>query len=421
MSRWHWYFSQIINSLWLRASIYGIGGVVTALVSIYAGRFLPEDMSEIIGADAVDSILHILASSMLAVTIFSVSTMVSAYSAATTNVTPRATKLLIEDKLSHRALSTFLGIFIFSIVGIIALSAGIYGAAGRMVLYLVTIAIVGIIIITLIRWIEYLSRLGRVGETILRVEETATKSLEERLRHPYLGAVPLKSAQDIPTDTVAVFADQVGYIQHIDMNALSGVAEKHELKIYIRAMPGVLVDPGLPLAAVTQGTNIESLKEIQEAFIIDKERSFRQDPRYGLVVLGEIATRALSPAINDAGTAIHVISVGLRILSLWAGRERFIEGDKEIKHARIHAPGLSIDDLFEDFFAPIAEAGSGTTAVTIRLQRALVALDRTGDIDLRRLARHHAAIAVERGLLMLKLQSDKDLLEKAAVLAIRQP
>src|SRR6476661_3532469 len=78
MSRWRWFFAILSRRLWVRASIYGVLAVFTALVSIYIERYIPENIPRKIGADAVDGILHILASSMLAVTIFSLSTMVSA-------------------------------------------------------------------------------------------------------------------------------------------------------------------------------------------------------------------------------------------------------------------------------------------------------------------------------------------------------
>src|SRR5690606_41571550 len=70
------------------------------------------------------SLLNIIASSMLAVTTFSLGVMTAAFSAATTNVTPRATRLLMEDDLTNNVLSTFIGAFLFSIVGIIVLKTG---------------------------------------------------------------------------------------------------------------------------------------------------------------------------------------------------------------------------------------------------------------------------------------------------------
>lgn len=74
---------------------------------------IPESVSVKVGAEAVDNILNILASSMLAVTTFSLSIMVTAYGSATTNVTPRATRLVVEDVTTQNVLATFIGSFIF--------------------------------------------------------------------------------------------------------------------------------------------------------------------------------------------------------------------------------------------------------------------------------------------------------------------
>src|SRR5690606_1857177 len=118
-------------------SLMALIGVVTAAAGVVLAPFVPDSWTITIGAQAIDGILNVLASSMLAVTVFSVSTMVSAYSAATSNVTPRATKLLLQDKPSQNVLGTFIGSFLFSLVGIIALSTGLYGSQGRAILLVV--------------------------------------------------------------------------------------------------------------------------------------------------------------------------------------------------------------------------------------------------------------------------------------------
>ena len=75
------------------------------------------------------------------------------------------------------------------------------------------------------------------------------------------------------------------------------------------------------------------------------------------VVLSEIASRALSSAVNDPGTAIHVIGVGLRVLMLWP--ERSLEEDSEKPmFPAVHVRALAVADMFEDFFMPIARDGA---------------------------------------------------------------
>ncbi len=70
ISHWQWVLLQISRKLWFRATLFAIAAVVTALVSILFKSFIPSSFSIKVGAEAVDNILNILASSMLTVTTF---------------------------------------------------------------------------------------------------------------------------------------------------------------------------------------------------------------------------------------------------------------------------------------------------------------------------------------------------------------
>lgn len=401
MARWLWQLKRIISTLWFRATIFGIIGVITAMLAFYFRHAIPEDVSQKIGADAVDSLLNIIASSMLAVTTFSLSTMVAAYSAATTNVTPRSTKLLLEDKVSQTALSTFLGAFIYSLVGIVALKIGIYGSSGRLILFVVTIMVLAVIVLTLIRWIEYLSRLGRVSETINRVEQAARRATMARIKSPYLGGVKLKAKEFTPPEGAhTITSKNIGYIQFIDMDALSAIAEQEEGQIYIQSLPGAFVTPSRTLAYIT-GIDAEKFsKKIEQAFVTSDDRSFEQDPRFGMIVLSEIASRALSPAINDPGTAIDVIGTSVRVLALWGDQEVTVDEGYAPQYPRVHVAPLAYQDIFDDIFLPIARDGAGMWEVALAVQKALIALSHYPDAEFRA-----AAIATSKKALLFAEQS----------------
>jgi uncharacterized membrane protein len=48
-------------------------------------------------------------------------------------------------------------------------------------------------------------------------------------------------------------------------------------------------------------------KAVRECFVLSTTRSHDQDPRFCLIVLSEVALRALSPAVNEPGTAIAAV------------------------------------------------------------------------------------------------------------------
>ncbi len=100
MPRWRWIWRRMTRRLWLRASLIGLMGIATAILAAVVERFIPLQLPGVIAAEAVDSLLNIIASSMLAVTTFSLSVATSAFGSSTTNVTPRSTRLLVEDRLT---------------------------------------------------------------------------------------------------------------------------------------------------------------------------------------------------------------------------------------------------------------------------------------------------------------------------------
>lgn len=406
MTKLNWTWLLLSRQLWFRASLIGLLAVLAAILGLLAEQFLPWDKVVPVSPQSVDKILSVLTSSMLAVTTFSVSVMIAAYGSATSNVTPRATTLLMQDRTTLNVLSTFIGSFIFGVVGTIVLQTGYYGDKGRLVLFLTSIGVIAIIVVSLLRWIDHLTRFGRVGETTAKVEEAASGAMRDRLQHPYLDSHPYLSDAP-PAHAEPVFPLQAQYIQYIDIPALQAFAAAHELQLVIAANPGTFLWPGRPLAWVYPPEKLPEgyADTVRTAYSLSDQRSYDQDPRFGLVVMSEIAARALSPAVNDAGTAIDVISRLTRTLALW-GDAIGNEATNEIVHTNLHVPPLRSHDLFEDAFAVIARDGASMVEVHIRLRKALQSLARLGDADFQENARTFAAMALARAKAALSLDSD---------------
>ncbi|MEO8683689.1 MAG: DUF2254 domain-containing protein [Devosia sp.] len=415
-SRWFWIAIQLTRRIWVRASLFSVLAIVTALIGIALSPYIPSDLPAKIGADAVDHILGIIASSMLTVTTFSLSVMVSAYSAATSNVTPRATQLVMEDSTTQNVLSTFVGSFLFSLVGIIVLSTGAYGAQGRVVLFAATIAVIVLIVATLLRWIDHLSRLGRVIETTARVEQAASKAMRHRHQNPYMGGRPLDGSITISPQARPVHSSDIGYVQHVDMAELSNLVGEGDGRIYLNATPGEFVDPTQPLAWALGIESDDTDKAVRKCFSIADTRSFDQDPRFGASVLAEIASRALSPAINDPGTAIDVIGRAVRILAIWVEPVE----EPEPSYPNVFVPALELGDIFDDLFTPIARDGASVVEIGLRLQKAFLMLSRFGKGKFSTEARRHATEALQRAEHALPIEADKVRVRSAADQVLQQ-
>lgn len=153
-------------------------------------------------------------------------------------------------------------------------------------------------------------------------------------------------------------------------------------------------------------------KRIVDCFSIGDVRSFDQDPRFGACVLTEIASRALSPAVNDPGTAIDVISRALRILHAWRGPVD--EKSCEPVNPRWRVVFIDVADLFDDLFTPISRDGAAVVEVGLRLQKAFAVLADLGP-EFRKSAIRHSKQAIDRAEAAMDLKADLIRLRAAAI------
>lgn len=359
---------RITRQVWFRAALMTLGGILLALLAGLLGAWITAPTSIDLGQGSVSTLLQIIASSMLAVSTFSLTIMVTAYSSAATSGTPRATQLLIEDRTSQNVLSLFIGSFTFALVGIVALSTGYYDEEGRTVLFLGTLAVIVLIVIALLRWINHLAHFGRVADTIDRVEQAALEVVCEYAERPTMGGVPLRRLPRRPLR--AVHGSRVGYVTQLDMTKLQSAAESAETDVYVVATPGRQADVVVPLAYVPAESPEDVDEAVRQAFLVDDHRTFESDPRLGVIALSEIGIRALSSAVNDPGTAIEVIAALERVFAAMADAEPRLGPDYD----RVHVREVQLADLVTDAFRPLARDGAGFVEVHLRLQRTLGAL-----------------------------------------------
>ena len=413
VERLRFLWNRMGEQLWVRpftVCLLSIAVVFAAKIidgSDYA-KYAPE-----IALDSVESLLSLMATSMLVIATFSVSSMVSAYAAASSTATPRSFTLILADDVSKNALSTFVGAFIFSVVALAAVKNAFFNKAGLFILFIMTIFVFGMVIVTFVRWVDTIARLGRIGTTIEKVEQATEDALKRRQLRPNLGGTP---ATNCSGSGNAVYTKQVGYVQYINMVSLQNWAEEIDAHIVVSALPGTFASPNQALAYVhysTETPSNEDILKLVNAFQIGHNRTFEDDPRFGLVTLSEIAARALSPAVNDSGTAIKVIGTFVRLFT--AFHEASEKGNQnEVEYDRVAVPEISIFDMFDDAFMTIGRDGASAVEVCVRLEKALSSLESLDNEEMTKAATYHKALALKRSSMMLNIEEDLAAVKSAA-------
>lgn len=388
---------QMWRTLWIRATIISALGFVAAALSPLIATIIPSDVLVKIKGDTVRSLLDILANSMLTVTTFSLTIMVTTHLTASQQVTPRVHRLLRSDTRTQTVLATFIGAFVFSLTSIVLLQLGAVGEAGFAALYVATLGVIGLVILSILRWVGHLSSLGSLEDSVRKVQREAQSALESRYASPFLGGEPPRS---IDNEYHTVFSATRGFVQHIDTGKISEHLESWAARFHLGVAPGDLVRVGDALGTLEVEAMDEAMEEdVRECFTLGDARTYEQDAIFGITVLTEIAERALSPAINDPQTAIDVLA---RLTELLEGLQNELPVE-EPGAPGVHVPRLEIGRAVEAAFTPIARDGAAFVEVQLEVQANLTRLADCANDDVAeaaRIASRHAMAYAEKGLLL---------------------
>jgi uncharacterized membrane protein len=375
---WLW-LSRLWRRPGIRISAFGGAALLVALIAPLLDQTLPSSLAERFSRDAVLPILNILASSMLAVTTFSLGIMVQAFRSAAGQATPRVYRLLMQDMTTLNVMSVFVGAFLFSLASIVMFRAGFYGDSAAVIVFAMTMVCILLIVVAILRWIAHLSQLGSLHHTLTLVERSATQPLERLAKTPNLGARPASDAPRAPDDAKALRSPESGYVQFISLAELNEQLKKQGATLWVYTPPGSWVLKGTPLAYVEGECDLSALLE---NFTLGDERTVEQDARFGLVILSEVASRALSPGVNDPGTAIDVIHRIERIL--WSMGQGMSDPKRDTKpqFEQVIIGTVSATNLLHDGFASLMQDGGDRFDVMAQMLKAANRLSKSDWPDL---------------------------------------
>jgi uncharacterized membrane protein len=361
------------NSLWVYPVLALVAGLVLARVMI---QF--ETDSGWVGTmdpDSVRAVLGTLAGSIFTFIVFVCSSLLLVVQLASAQLTPRMIGVLFENRVTKLTLALFVFVFSFTIsvlvrVGNFAppLSANIAGwsAAACICLFIYLIDHIG----KLLRPSGALRSVASRGHKV--IESVYPRRLDVA-KSTSAGAATLTGKA--PTRTVVSPRD--GVILAFDIKGIVALAARHACVVELVPQVGNYVAPGDPLFRIYDATDFPADKLLQ-SIAIGMERTMEQDPAFALRVIVDIASKGLSPAINDPTTAVLAID---RIQHLLRHLGRRQLDDEKVRDQAGHVRLLYRTPNWEDFVAlgvtEIRQFGGSSMQITRRLRGMLENLIKT--------------------------------------------
>jgi uncharacterized membrane protein len=217
---------------------------------------------------------------------------------------------------------------------------------------------------------------------------------------PYFGG---QRSAETPARGFDIYPNDFGYVQTIDGATLGAVSDDLDGKVHLLVGVGDWIDPSRPLLRCQTKPDVPQAERLRAAFSIGTDRLFEDDPVYGLVVLAEVAVRALSSGENDPGTALDVIATSVRVLAHWSDT---LDDIPKVRHPNLYVRGADLHVVFDEAFRWVARDGAAQLEVQLRLQDGLAALAMHDPQRFGQPARHVAAEAMERSRLAMTHKPD---------------
>jgi uncharacterized membrane protein len=331
-----------------------------------------------ISLDSARQVLGVIASSIIGVGGVAFSITMVALTLTSGQYGPKILRSFLEDGLSKLTLGLFLGVYVYTLIVL----AG-YSQTDRPQLTIIVslvlafsalLAFVGFIhrTATDLQADNIIHRIGRQLQRTLRdlVADDAFLGRSQTIRtwrRAARGYRPLPVAS-----TVA------GYVQTIDYGGLVAWCVTNDCVLQVRTRAGDFVVEGLCLFKIfgynSEGTD-DVVEQLNARIVVGPLRTPVEDPEYAITQLSQLAARALSPGINDPGTAITCVD--------WftLGLARVVDHDlpgcvflDQEKRPRLLCRGVSFQGILKAIYAPLRQFSKSDIAVTARLLESLYRL-----------------------------------------------
>ena len=368
-------WDRLTTGFWFVPSMMAAGAVALSFATVYLDESIPLELAQKIawiyggGPQGAAGVLTAIAGSMITIVGLVCSLTLVVLSLTSSQFGPRLLRNFIRDRVTQVVLGTFFAAFLYClfVLRTIRRTDGSEFVPHISVTIGVLFAVAGLAV--LIFFVHHMATSIQADTLIARVSDELTSTIN-RL---YPEGVGEGDGPDVPPPDGAsglVSADEDGYAQAVDAEAVMAAAREHDVVIELLHRPGHYVLMGAPVARVWPAGRVSDAltKAVNDAIDRGPARTPHQDVEFVINQLVEIALRALSPGINDPFTAVTCIdrlASGLARLAKRTPPSMYrTDADGRL---RVIAHAVRFPNAMDAAFNQIRQFARNSAAILIRL------------------------------------------------------
>ncbi|MBA1272684.1 DUF2254 domain-containing protein [Stutzerimonas azotifigens] len=366
-------YQRIVSSIAFVPALITLGLVLLCLISIVLELTWLQPYKEDVKLGLVNNannarlILGTLVGGIVSLMVFSFSMVMVVLNSASSSLSPRVIPSLISSRSHQIILGIYLGTIIDSLLLILTIQEGED----------ITIPSLGIFfalalgIISLCLFIAFIRGISQSIQVDYILYGIFKKTRQELLRQQRnLEQQPQRPEWPEDDEWMVVRARRSGYFKALNVDAVHDLLCRHDLKMTVRVHYGFFVMPGHPLFRLSRHADEETVEALLDSFDFFVEEYANDHFFFGFKQMTEIATKALSPGINDPGTAIKAIDM---LSVLFSERLKLPDFDIEPlpdQPARLYFRELDLHQMLHAIFGPLCTYGKEDVQVMLSLLQA---------------------------------------------------
>jgi uncharacterized membrane protein len=359
---------------YVRTSIWVLpaSGMVAALVMVNCLHWIEERAGWQSSLDpaAALALFGTLAGSMLTFIVFLSSSLLLVVQLASAQLSPRIIGVVFRDRVTRFALTLFAFTFTFTLAVLVRIHASVPGITAHFAAYLCLVsAAVFLFLIDhvgkTLRPSGALRAVARLGHEVIQNVYPRCLSGQPKADHRPENAPGGELAGTVPSP-------KDGVLLAFDLEGLVALAREAQCVVELVPQVGDFVAAGSSLFRIFGANDGPSASALCQSVALSQERTMEQDPAFAFRIMVDIASKALSPAINDPTSAVLAIDQIHHLLRSVGGR-RLDEGLAHDTSGSIRLIYRTPD--WEDFVylavTEIRQFGSSSIQVARRLRAML--------------------------------------------------
>ncbi|TDW28747.1 DUF2254 domain-containing protein [Cryobacterium psychrophilum] len=354
------------ESFWFLPAVFGISAIALALGLVLLDRTLTDNgvtsafFLDALSASGSRAILSIIGASMLTVAGTTFSITISVLATTSSTYGPRLVRNFMADRANQFVLSVFTSTFLYALVVLQSVHTRVEDNQSFVpitaVYFAVLLAVLNVAV--LVFFIHHIADSVQITTLQRGVKKDLTATINLLYPDDHDGVAQpagvLSSAESQVITSVAG-----GYVQGIDLQKLVRLGSHHRCFITVTAAPGTHVLAGEEIVEIiTSKADDTSQKQLERnvraAFTLGSARTPRQDIRFALQQLLEIAVRGLASGSNDPYTAVSALDLaGESLTSLFRRAvppSHLVDGDGV---TRVKCVWPTAEELTGEIFAGI--------------------------------------------------------------------